>query len=636
MQTSHPAGPAAGPAGRLRALLWAWRAAIVALVLALSLALTPHETERYGDTLEYVLPTLGAVCAAAGGGLVDYALRYGALRLTVEGIKRGSGDAWWNVRPRGGLKGMPSSHTASSVFGASSLVHDCIGHAPVLRLAVILSAGLAGGTRIDVGAHSVWQVLAGAILALLFERGGRAVLRRLWSRIGWTTTAGGHGSPATRGFTRRAKPSGRMEAMIPTGSRPPSPEPARRTPFRWGIPVVILLILTALAGPLRLDRIGDRWQIALPAAALVCEAATGQGGAFALRFALMLGSVHATKAALGGAALNLRPHGGAGGFPSAHTASATIGASSLASGCLRGSPIARIAVVLAAVFTGASRFDVGAHDLWQVLAGAAWGLTFDRAFRRRRKPDTLATPALGAPVEAPLAPWRRRAVLAWRWVRRSALALILGLGLPAGLLWAMPARAETEISVYSGLQSAPHSTVSGRDPGGLGEYRFTAGWEGRSLEPPPYYGIRAIWWRTPTLGFGLEFNHTKIYADDDTLDDTGLETLEFTDGLNLLTVNAMRRWPGDGAFTPYVGLGLGVAIPHVEYTSEGGETFEYQLAGPAAVAIAGVRYGVTDRVGVFAEYKGSYSRNRADLANGGTLDTNIVTNALNLGVSFSF
>ena len=202
MQTSHPAAPDPGPLGRIRAGLWTWRAAIVAVVLALSLALTPRETERYGDTLEYVLPSLGAVCAVAGGGLVDYAIRYGALRLTVEGIKRGAGDASWNQRPRGGLKGMPSSHTASSVFGASSLAHDCIGHAPVLRLAVILSAGLAGGTRIDVGAHSVWQVLAGAILALVFERGGRAVLRRLWPRAGT-------GRPAAR----RLGPEGAKEPI---------------------------------------------------------------------------------------------------------------------------------------------------------------------------------------------------------------------------------------------------------------------------------------------------------------------------------------------------------------------------------------------------------------------------------------
>ena len=422
--------------------------------------------------------------------------------------------------------------------------------------------------------------------------------------------------------------------MIPSGPTTPVPPLVRRMPFRWSLLVVVALLLAALAGPLRLDRIGDRFQIALPAAALVCEAATGQGPAFAMRFALMLGSVHATKAALGDAAIGRRPHGGQGGFPSAHTAASAMGASSLASGCLRGSVVGRVAVVLAAVVTGASRVEVGAHDLWQVLAGAVWGVLFDRAFRKRRR-RAGRTGGRAEPVPA-VASWRERATFAWRRLRSGALLLVVGLGIPAGLLWAMPARAETEISVYSGLQSAPHSTVDGDDPGGLGDYRFTAGWDGRSFEPPPYYGLRAIWWRTPKFGFGVEFNHTKIYADDDTLDATGLDTLEFTDGLNLVTIDAMRRWPGDGAFTPYVGLGLGVAIPHVEYTSEGGETFEYQLTGPAAVAIAGVRYGVTDRLGVFAEYKGSYSRNRADLSNGGTLDTNIVTNALNLGVSFSF
>ena len=41
-------------------------------------------------------------------------------------------------------------------------------------------------------------------------------------------------------------------------------------------------------------------------------------------------------------------------------------------------------------------------------------------------------------------------------------------------------------------------------------------------------------------------------------------------------------------------------------------------------------------VGVFGEYKGTYSVNEADLTNGGTLKSDIVTNAINVGVSFSF
>ena len=44
--------------------------------------------------------------------------------------------------------------------------------------------------------------------------------------------------------------------------------------------------------------------------------------------------------------------------------------------------------------------------------------------------------------------------------------------------------AETELSLYGGVQGAPHGRVSGNDPGGAGPFSFIAGWEGRSGENP--------------------------------------------------------------------------------------------------------------------------------------------------------
>lgn len=202
---------------------------------------------------------------------------------------------------------------------------------------------------------------------------------------------------------------------------------------------------------------------------------------------------------------------------------------------------------------------------------------------------------------------------------------------------ALPAAAEFELSVYTGVQTAPHSVVKGSDPGGVGDFDFTAGWEGKSGEMPPYYGFRGTWWQTDTIGYGIEFNHAKVYADDETLADEGFDRLEFTDGLNLLTANVFRRFPGESrSWTPYVGGGLGVAIPHVDVKTAGGKTFGYQVTGPAVQWVAGVKYPLTETWAVFGEYKGSYSINKADLDNGGDLETNIVTNALNFGVSFSF
>ena len=86
---------------------------------------------------------------------------------------------------------------------------------------------------------------------------------------------------------------------------------------------------------------------------------------------------------------------------------------------------------------------------------------------------------------------------------------------------------------------------------------------------PPHYGLRATWWMESDWGVGVDFNHLKVYADDETLAETGLDHFEFTDGLNIVTANVLRRFPDAlggrlGRVTPYLGGGLGVSVPHVE------------------------------------------------------------------------
>ncbi|NSX54134.1 outer membrane protein [Parasulfitobacter algicola] len=202
-------------------------------------------------------------------------------------------------------------------------------------------------------------------------------------------------------------------------------------------------------------------------------------------------------------------------------------------------------------------------------------------------------------------------------------------------LAASPALAELEISVYTGVQTAPHSSVEGNNNGV--PFDFGVEWEGRSGDAPPYYGLRLTWWQNEKWGYGVEMNHAKVYADDDTLRDSGFTDLEFTDGLNLVTINGFRRWQQDDSrWTPYVGAGVGLAIPHVDIQVGSNDTFGYQITGPAVVAMAGVNYEITDTWSVFGEYKGSFSSNTVDLDGGGDLQTDIVTNALNLGLSFNF
>ena len=222
---------------------------------------------------------------------------------------------------------------------------------------------------------------------------------------------------------------------------------------------------------------------------------------------------------------------------------------------------------------------------------------------------------------------------------RTVLASLLA---PALLAAAQPALAEVELSFYSGPQSAPHSDVTISGDSGVADRDFTAGWEGHSFTAPIHAGARLTWWRGGgDLGFGVEVNHAKIYADDETLEETGLDRLEFTDGLNIVTANVMRRFPDalDGRLarvTPYVGGGLGVAVPHVEVYEGDARTFEYQLAGPAGALMVGAQVALTERWSVFGEYKATYSVNEGDLDGGGTIETNVLTNALNVGVSYRF
>lgn len=89
-----------------------------------------------------------------------------------------------------------------------------------------------------------------------------------------------------------------------------------------------------------------------------------------------------------------------------------------------------------------------------------------------------------------------------------------------------------------------------------------------------------------------------------------------------------RRW------TPYVGAGIGVNIPHVEVIRPQGKTWAYEFGGVTLQAQAGVDFKVTERWSTFVEYKGTYSRVDVPIDSGDRLKTNIFTNAVNVGVSF--
>ncbi len=147
-----------------------WRSRLVLAVLALTVILTEPVARRYGDRFQNALPVLGLGCAVLNGSWAEYMLRYAIGLGVVEGSKSALGDLPLNMRPTGNPRGFPSGHTAAAAFGASYLAHDCVANSPVARTAVILAAGFTGASRIDAGVHTIWQVLAGAIVGLLGDR----------------------------------------------------------------------------------------------------------------------------------------------------------------------------------------------------------------------------------------------------------------------------------------------------------------------------------------------------------------------------------------------------------------------------------------------------------------------------------
>lgn len=238
----------------------------------------------------------------------------------------------------------------------------------------------------------------------------------------------------------------------------------------------------------------------------------------------------------------------------------------------------------------------------------------------------------------------------------SALAALLGL---AVVLAGGPARAEFQGSVYGGWNGSLDSDVHLTQPNDTNMTLSDVPWDGLSFSNsggPPYYGFRGIYWldSKPGWGIAIDYNHAKARAKSgasvsvsgtrDGGDVSGTETvgetfslLEFTDGLNMLLVNAMYRWQGP-RWTPYVGLGVGLSIPHVEVrrADETTRTFEYQVAGVAAEGLAGLEWRLSDRWGLFGEYKLSYAEVDADLDGGGSLETDMWTNHVIFGVSFHF
>lgn len=219
---------------------------------------------------------------------------------------------------------------------------------------------------------------------------------------------------------------------------------------------------------------------------------------------------------------------------------------------------------------------------------------------------------------------------------------------------------EIQLGFYAGFNRTNPSDVHMVQPGGTDLTFSDVKWIGESFRPEPYWGVRGTYWnpKIRSLGFMFDYSHAKASAlktqqltqsgKRDGVDVPATEPfgktfrkLEFTHGLNFFTLNALFKARGLHArFAPYAGIGIGISVPHVDTRRAGApietRTYEHQITGLAFQALGGVEFklGKTGRASAFAEYKLTHSTNNARLNGGGTLDTDMWTHQIPVGVSY--
>jgi len=208
---------------------------------------------------------------------------------------------------------------------------------------------------------------------------------------------------------------------------------------------------------------------------------------------------------------------------------------------------------------------------------------------------------------------------------------------------------ETVVSAYGGAPVYHRSDLHLERPDGTDMTFKRLGWDGDSFYFPIDGGARVIRW-SGTFGAMIDFLHNKaitrlgkgahgrkikngVVEDVETIGTLKgkpapsplhltdlLERLEFTHGHNVLIPTALVRLaPLSPAIRPYLGIGFGVAVPHVEVRFAGEShdrwTSEYQYAGPAFQFLAGIELRI-GRGSYFLEYKFIWSAIDAALTGG--------------------
>ena len=200
-----------------------------------------------------------------------------------------------------------------------------------------------------------------------------------------------------------------------------------------------------------------------------------------------------------------------------------------------------------------------------------------------------------------------------------------------------------EIAGYLGVNDSLSSDVTLEQNGALLQFE-DLDFDGKRWEDAPYWGARVTYWpgADQRWGIGIDLTHATAVSDPD-VTGSDFERLEFSDGLNTAIITGYRSFYPQSNIRPYLGLGVGVALPWVEVITAPGvsgpivsDTFDLQFTGIAAQALAGVKWEVRPRASIFVEYKFGYAMINGDLEEGGAIETDIFNNQAIIGLSYRF
>ncbi len=192
---------------------------------------------------------------------------------------------------------------------------------------------------------------------------------------------------------------------------------------------------------------------------------------------------------------------------------------------------------------------------------------------------------------------------------------------------AAPPTKEYMVGAYGGAPYTYDSDVTIKNPGVNDFTVKDVTWRGEPFNDPIYYGVRVQrWFEGGRTGAMLDFTHSKTLAmlkeevgmsgllngapapERAKLEDI-FRRLEFSHGHNMLTLNGLVRLADlHPRLSPYVGLGVGINLPHSEIQLRKGQsrTYEYQYTGPVVQALIGLEFRIP-RMSYFFEYKFTFA-----------------------------